>query len=179
MPGCARREGGLERDDPTRSGLGRGPAGYRGLEPGGHRIAEDIVGILLVGHPQGDPQVGVGAQVVLDDARRALRREDQVQPERAAALRDADDAVDELRHLPDERGELVDDDDQARWTVGVAGLLQGQQVLGVLGLQQALAAHELGPQAAQHAPHEVRVEVGDEPDAVRQPGAPGERRPAL
>ena len=54
---------------------------------------------MLVGHPQGDAQVRVGPQVVLDDAGRALGRQDQVQAERAAALGDVDDAVDELGHL--------------------------------------------------------------------------------
>ena len=45
---------------------------------------------------------------------RALRGEDEVDAEAAAALGDVDHAVDELRHLLHERGELVDDDHQRR-----------------------------------------------------------------
>ena len=52
--------------------------------------------VVSLSRPQRDPQVGVGAQVVLDHAGRALGGQDQVQAERAAALGDIDDAVDEF-----------------------------------------------------------------------------------
>ena len=92
--------------------------GIDGSKSGGHRVADDVARVRLVGHAQRDAEVGVRPQVVLDDAGRALGRQDEVQAERAAALGDVDDAVDELGHLPREGGELVDDEHQAG---GVSG----------------------------------------------------------
>ncbi len=85
------------------------------------RVADDVVRVGLIRHAQRDPEVGVRPQVVLDDARRALRRHDQVDAERPAALGDVDDAVDELGHLARERRELVDDEHEGRRGLGVAG----------------------------------------------------------
>ena len=65
---------------------------------------------------------------------------------------------------------------------GVSGslaLLELEQVLGLLAVEQVLAVVQLGAQARQRAPHEVRAEVGDEADGVRQLDAVGERRAAL
>ena len=61
----------------------------------------------------------------------------------------------------------------------VAALLELEQVLGLLAVEQVLAVVQLGAQARQRAAHEVRAQVGDEADAVRQVDAVGERRAAL
>ena len=53
------------------------------------------------------------------------------------------------------------------------------EVLGLLAVQDVLAVAQLGAQATQRPTNEVRAEVGDEPDAVRQVDAVGECRTAL
>ena len=117
----AARVGGLERHEPARAGLGDAAAGdATGRSAPATGSPTTSFESRLVRHAQRDAQVGVGAQVVLDDARRALRRHDQVDAERPAALGDVDDAVDELGHLARERGELVDDEHERRRGVGVA-----------------------------------------------------------
>ena len=171
--------GGLELGDAPGTGLGGGAAGDLRREVGGGLLAQDVLGVGLVGHAQGHAQVRVGAQVVLDDARRALGGQDEVQAQGAPALGDVDDAVDELGDLADQGGELVDDDDQARRALRVALLLQGDQVLGALVVEQVLAVAQLGPQRGQRPAHHGRGQVGDDPHRMRQIRAPGEGRPAL
>jgi hypothetical protein len=57
--------------------------------------------------------------------------------------------------------------------------LELEQVLGLLGVEDQLAVVELRVERGQRPPHEVGAEVGDQPDAVRQVDAVGERRAAL
>ena len=110
---------------------------------GGHGIPEDILGIIGVSHAQGDAQVCVRTKVVLDDARRALGRQDEVQAERTSSLGDVDDAVDELGNLVHERRELVDDNDERWGAVGIAGLLEGDEVFCSFFVEKALAVVQL------------------------------------
>ena len=153
--------------------------GMRGSKRAGDRVVDDVLRVGLVGHAQRDAQVGVRAQVVLDHAGGPLRRHDEVDAERAAALGDVDDAVDELGHLAGERRELVDHEHERRRRLGIAALLELEQVLGLLAVEEVLAVVQLGAQARERAAHEVRAQVGDEADAVRQLDAVGERRAAL
>ena len=169
----------LEADQPPGPGLRDAAAGDRRVERGRDGIADDVTRVGLVRHPQRDPEVGVGPEVVLDDAGRPLRRHDQVDAEGPAALGDVDDAVDELRHLARERRELVDDEHEGRRGLGVAALLQLEEVLRLLAVEEVLAMVQLGSEARERTPHEVRAEVGHEADAVRELDAVGERRPAL
>ena len=123
-PGAAARAG-LERqradDDvgPARRARAASAADVRGLELGqlavaGARIraagtvARDARGVGRADHvralgrlvdAQRDAQVRVRADVLADDAARALGREHEVDAEAAAALGDVDDAVDELGDL--------------------------------------------------------------------------------
>ena len=170
---------GLERLQPARAGLHRTAPGCARVEVRGHRVTEDVDGVVGVGHPQRHPQVGVRPQVLLDHAGRTLRRQDQVQPQRPSALGDVHDAVHELGHLLHQRRELVDDDHEARRAVGVPGLLQGHQVLGLLSLQQVLAVPQFGPQRGQRPPHQVWRQVRDQAHRVGQLDAIGEGCPAL
>ena len=62
---------------------------------------------------QGEAQVGVGPDVVVDDAGRALRGQHEVDAEAAAALGDADERGQEAGQLGGQRGELVDHDDES------------------------------------------------------------------
>jgi hypothetical protein len=141
--------------------------------------AHHVVGIRLVGHAERDTQVGVRAEVVLDDTGRSLGRHDQVDAQRSSALGDVDDAVHEFGHLAHERRELVDHEHERGRTVGISAFLQFEQILGLLAVQQVLAVAQLGAQARERATHEVRAQVGDEPDAVRQVDAVRERGTAL
>ena len=169
----------LEGHQPARSGLRDAAAGERRVEHAGDGVADDVVGVRDIRHAQRDAEVGVGAQVVLDDARRPLRRHDQVDAERATALGDVDDAVDELGDLAGQGRELVDDEHERGRGLGVLPLLELEQVLRLLAVEQVLAVVQLGAQARERASHEVRAQVGDEADAVRQVDAVGERGPAL
>ena len=84
----------------------------------------------------------------LTEPGRPLRGEDQVDPEAAAALGDVDDAGDEVGDLLDERGELVDDDDERRRRLVGVALEHLGEVLG-LALHQPHPVVELGAQRRQ------------------------------
>ncbi len=91
-----------------------GAAGLVLLDPGGVGGVDDVAAVVLVGDPQRDPQVGVGADVGRDHATGSLGGQHQVDAERAAALGDGDQAVHEVGQLGDHAGELVDDQHQPR-----------------------------------------------------------------
>ena len=135
--------GRLEHRNPAGSRFRSGTAGRVLREVGGHVVAEHVLGIIDVGHAQGDAQVRVRTEVVLDDTSGALRRKDKVEAEGPPPLRNVDDAVDELRHLVHERRELVDNDDERGGTVGIPGFLQGDEVLRPFLAQQPLAVAQL------------------------------------
>ena len=118
-------------------------------------------------HPQGDAQVGVGKDVVVDRTGRPLRREHQVDAEAAAALGDVDDAGDELGDLLGERGELVDDDHQRRWCQVRRVVTQLVQIAGA-SVEQAHPVIELGAQRDECPAGELGRQVADTPDGVRQ-----------
>ena len=83
-------------------------------------VTDDVTGVGNVLQPQREAQVGVGADVVADDAGRALRGQHEVDAEAATALGDADERREERRQLGGQGGELVDHDDEARQR-GAAG----------------------------------------------------------
>ena len=142
-------------------------------------VADHVDRVGRVLHAQRDPQVRVRPDVVVDDARGPLRREDQVHAERAAALRHVHQRGQQLGQLARHLGELVDHDDQARQRLVVLALVVGAQVVGADAAQQPLAVLQLGVERAQRPLDEILVEVGDHPDGVRQPRAGVERRAAL
>jgi hypothetical protein len=121
-------------------------------------------------HAQGDAQVGVGADGVVDAPLRALGGEDEVHPERTSPAGDVDQGVDEAGKLGDERGQLVDDDHQPGEGLGRAadGALVRDEIGGRGGAQGALPVADLGFEAAEHAGGQVLVEVGDHADDVGQ-----------
>src|SRR5699024_8272820 len=157
-----------ERGAPAATCLRDAAAGDRGAEGCSARIVDDVTGVCLVGHPQRDAQVRVRAQVVLDHPGRTLGGHDQVDAQGTATLGDVDHAVDELRHLTCQRGELVDHQHQRGRALRVLPLLQLQQVLGLLPVEQVLPVVQLGPQAGQRTAYQVRAQVGDQAHAVRQ-----------
>jgi hypothetical protein len=188
--GHVARVGALEAGHPPRTRLRVTATGDRRIDRrclGGaedvHAVglggAEDVDAVGLVGHAQGDPEVRVRPQVLLDHAGGALRVENEVQPERAAPLRHVDHPTDELGDLVNQGCELVDDDDEARRGGRGRPLLQVREVLRAEQVEDPLAADELRTQRRQRAPHQVGTEVGDQPDAVRQAHAVLEGRPAL
>ena len=142
-------------------------------------VADDVPGVDRVVQPQGEAQVGVRPDVVADDPGRPLRRQDEVDAEAASALGDADERRHERGDVGGQGGELVDDDDESRQG-GPAG---DGPVLGEIGgadrTEQALPPAQLGLQTGQRPFGQAVVEVGHQPDGVRQIGAGVERRPAL
>ena len=72
---------GLEGRQPAGAALGGTAPRDRRIEIRGHLVAEDVHRVIGVGHPQRDPQVRVGPQVVFDHACRPLRRQHEVQTE--------------------------------------------------------------------------------------------------
>ncbi len=115
----------------------------------------------------------------LDHAGRALGGEQQVHAEAAAALGDADQGGQEVGQLGGQRRELVDDHDQAR-AAARAGRARGRRA----GRRRRRAQHAARGGAArrrgaQRPLAELLVEVGHQPDDVRQPGAGVEGGAAL
>ena len=150
---------------------GHGPSRDAGVERCRDRGSEHVGAVGLVRHPKCQAQVGVGPQVVLDDAGGALGGEDQVEPEGAAPLGDVDHPHPRTRAPPGPRRRTVDDDHQAGRRLGVTGALQLEQVLGPLAVEDPLAVPQLGGEGAQRASHQVRAQVGDQPDRMGQPHA--------
>jgi hypothetical protein len=155
LGGPATGVAGLEALDAAGTGFRRAAARDGGIEVRGVRHAQDVDGVVLVGHPQRHPQVRVGAQAFLDDAGRALGGEDQVQPEGPAAGGDVDHAVHELGHLGGQGSEFVHHDDQVRRGVGIRLALEREQVLGLFPVEHVLPVVQLSPQGRQGAAHEV------------------------
>ena len=75
------------RVEPHAAGEG-GPGSPCGC--GRRRGRPHVAAVVLVGHPERDPQVGVGADLRGDHAAGPLGRQDQVDAQRPAALGDAD-----------------------------------------------------------------------------------------
>ena len=132
--GCVRRPAALERHQGRGPAAGEGPARGPLVDAGGVGGVHDVAAVVLVGHPERDPQVGVGADLRGHHAAGPLGRQDQVDAQRPAALGDADQALHEVGQLGGEPGELVDDQDQPRDRRKLGpGALQSPVVLEVLG----------------------------------------------
>ncbi|MFT3852248.1 MAG: hypothetical protein QM733_05870 [Ilumatobacteraceae bacterium] len=101
-------------------------------------VADDIERIGAVRQAQRAADVRVGADVVAEDAAGALRGQQQVDAEAAAALGDADERVQERRPLGDQRGKLVDHDHESRQCGGDGA--QAAQVGDVVRSQHGLPA---------------------------------------
>ena len=105
--------GDLELDHVARAESHHRPPGTPRGNAAGAAIAHHVEGIGAVVQAQRESQVGVGADVVVDHARRSLRREHEVHAEAAAPLGDPDQRRDEVGEIGRERRELVDDHDAA------------------------------------------------------------------
>ena len=170
---------GLERHQLVRAEAHHRPAGCSARQVCGRRITDHVDRIGGVVQPERDAQVGVGADVVADDAVGPLGGEEEVHAEAATALGDADKGVEELGLLGGHGRELVDHHEQSGER-GVGGdRVQIDEVGRAVGAQHTLSAAELGVQAAQHAIAEVCIEIGDHPDDVGQSAQPVERRTTL
>jgi len=90
-------------------------------------------------------------------------------------LGDVDHPVDKFRDLLYECGEFVDDDEQARWGVGVTGFFQRGEVLRFLAVEEVFAVTQLCPERGQCPAHKVRGEVGHQSNGVGKVDAVGER----
>ena len=147
--------GDLEHDVLVGSEAQHRPSGRAAREAHRRVIADDVTGIGHVVQPQRDAEVRVRPDVVADHPRRALRRQDEVDAEAAAALGDADERAQEVGKIGGERRELVDDDHQAGEGSAAAGAVVGQ-VAGAGGAQQVLATAHLGVEARQRPRRRAR-----------------------
>ena len=141
-------------------------------DAGGVRRVDDVRALRRVGHPQGDPQVGVGADLGRDHAAGPLRRQDQMDAERPAALGDADQAADEVGQFA---GQVTANSSMTIARRGIAAQVRAPgaqvevvvQVFRARARQQVLATAQFGAERFQGAFDQVAVEVGDHPDRVR------------
>ena len=122
--GDARDQRALDRHDLVRAEPHVRAPGPVAADVRGGAVADHVGRVRGVLHAQGDPQVGVGPDVVVDHARGTLRGEDQVHAERAAALGDVDERRQQLRLLAGHLGELVDHDHQPRQRLGLRRALR-------------------------------------------------------
>ena len=150
-------------------------------DPGRGRHPDHVGGIVAALHTQRHPQVGVGQDVVVHDAGRALGRQDHVHAERAAHRGDGHQRGEHLGEVLGEHRELVDHQQQARHGFGRVGGQVGVEVVDVLARRgkDPLAALHLRLERAQRPVGQLFVEVGDGADGVRQAFAGLERGAAL
>src|SRR6185437_5618720 len=98
-----------------------------------------------------------------------------METERPAESRDAHESGDEVRELVGEGLELVHDDDEAGELRELTAYARGAPVLVEVARgrprEQPLTALHLGIERGERSRRQVRVEVGDEADRVRQPRA--------
>ncbi len=171
---------GLEGHQPSGSGLGHGASGSVLIEEGGLRRGEDVLGVVDISHAQSQPQVGVRPQWPLDHARRLLRGQNHVQSQRATALSHVHHPVDELRHLLNQGGELVDHDHQARRGQRREFLLHGRQVLAPMLIgDEELSIVQFRGQGGERTTDAILVQVSDQTNSVGQVVAVGEGRAAF
>ena len=161
---AAGHQRGLEGDELSRTEAGHRPAGPSTGDPGRVGRVDHVVGVVAVGHPQGDATRGVGSDVVGHRPGRPLGGQHHVDAEAAAPLRDTDQRAEELGQLGGQRGELVHHDHQPGQ--GIAARLGGSgpecgQVLGTHRPQALLAMAQFGLEAHQGTLGQAVIEVGD------------------
>jgi len=176
---CGLGPRGLERDELVVTQSGEGSARSAAGESRGSRIVDDVGRLGPVEHAQGDAQVGVGADAVVDGTVGALGGEHEVHPEAAAALGHVDQRIEEPGQLRREGGELVDDHDEAGDAHGTGCRRDGGEVGDPRVAEELLAAPDLGIEGGERTSRQVLVEVGDQPDHVGQLGAGIEGAAAL
>ena len=155
----------------TCTGSGRlAPRGEHGeprpVDARGVGDADQVGGLRRVGHPQHHPQRHVGPQVRRHRAGGPLRRQHQVDAERAALRGEPGEARQQVGQLVGQHAELVGHHQQpGRRDGGVEVPHVARAARG----EDPLAPAQLGGQPAQGAPGARGVEVGQVPDDVRQP----------
>ena len=116
--------------------------------------------LVSVEHAERYPQVDVGQDALVDRPAGALRCEHQVDAEATAPLGDVDDAVDELRDLGDQGGELVDDDHQRRRSaVGIDAPERSE--VGRPSFEHAHAPVQLRSERDERPLGQPPIEIGD------------------
>ncbi len=131
---------------------------------------DDIGRLTGVGHAQGDPKVGVGADLGRHDTTRPLSGQQEVNAEGTAPLGDVDEARHEVGQVAHHGREFVDDDEQSGdrcvGRVPARQVLVVLDVLGVGGGEDVLAPLQFRAQRFQGAFDKVCVEVGDHAHGV-------------
>jgi hypothetical protein len=170
----------LKRDEFRRTEPGDGPAWPRSRDRRSIGRADDIDGVVFVGHTQGNAAAGIGSDVVGDHTSRALCSEHEMNTEASAPLGNTYEGVQKVGEFRGERGELIDHNQQAgqRLPRRLDGT-KGCDVLGADRSEPVLAVSQLGLQAVQGPSSQRLIEVGDESGYVRQPATAVERGTAL
>ena len=111
--GVTGREGRLEGHELSRPEARDGPA--RTISRNGGRVGrvDHVDRVVAVGDSQGDSTSGVGANVLGHDTGRALGGQHHVNAQTAAPLGNSHEGVEKVGEIGGERGELVDNDQQA------------------------------------------------------------------
>ena len=151
-----------------------GPTRPVGREQRSLRPAEHVLGVGGIEGAQAEAESGVGPDVVVDGAGRALGGQHEVDPEAAPPSGDVDQRAEEVRELGGQRGELVHHDHQPRRAVDEVPEVAHPRVA-----QARLPFPDLGPQADEQPLAQPGVEIGDDPRDVGQPGAGIEGAAAL
>ena len=151
-----------------------GPTRPVGREQRSLRPAEHVLGVGGIEGAQAEAESGVGPDVVVDGAGRALGGQHEVDPEAAPPSGDVDQRAEEVRELGGQRGELVHHDHQPRRAVDEVPEVAHPRVA-----QARLPFPDLGPQADEQPLAQPGVEIGDDARHVGQPGAGVEGAAAL
>ena len=123
-----------------------------------------VDGVGSTRHPQRYADRDVRPDLGRDHAGRPLRCKHQMQPERAAALSDADQARDEPGQLVGQCGELVNHENES-WH-RPACRTQRRAIARACRRQYAFTAPDLTVERCEHSADEAVVEVGHQTDHV-------------
>ena len=142
--------------------------------------ADHIHRIDRIQHSQSDSEVGVGSDVLADHAAGSLGGQHKMNAQASPPLGDPHQRVDEVGQLGDKGGELVDHHHQAReWFGRIAQRSVRLDRIRFKPAQKPFAIFELGIETSQRPLTEVRVEVGDHPDGMREVTTTVERAASL
>ena len=147
-------------------------AAAHALDVGGVRTLEHLHGVLPRLHAQAEVEAGVGPDLVADGVGGLLRGQNEVNAQRAAHARGADQLGHELRLLALEFGKFIDDDDEVRQLhalllAELAGIVV--DVVDADRLEDALAAVDLAVERGQGPVDDARaLQVVDDAGHVGQ-----------
>ena len=148
------------------------PAGLGDI--GSVRFVQHIIAVLPILHSQAETKSRIAPDIVIDGTAGLLGRQDQMHSQASSHLGDADQLLHELRLLPLQFRELIDDDEQVgnrflRLMLLIHSGIGIDMVDAVLR-QQSLASPVLALDGNHRSLHLIAGQVRDLPRQVRQAG---------